>query len=484
MNLTKSLVVAAVPITAIALAGTAHAAGAVPTDPPPASVPANWVQLVDDTNTIMVSAPPEWTDVNTAPYTTTAGAVVPSIAASSDITVFNETFDVNGVWYTADTYRADTAAVADAWGLTSGCEAETSAPYDDGVFAGTHVTYTGCGGGDAEYHVIAANPADQAFTAAVQVQITGPEFLPILDGIIESFNRVGGSSTTATTPSTAPATAPVVTTPAVPTVPTPTVAGPTTSDPGVTLTLPTVPEIPSDLGVPAGWTVLTDDSQTIGIAVPATWTVVATDPSDDGAPWISATTDAAFFAQDVSRFTVPGVVYMARPFTSDTEALNLAGMGSDANECTDAGAQPYDDGVFVGHIHTWTNCGGTATTIHHIAANPQSQQFTASLLIQLTGQPDDATTFEALKLTFGFAGGSSETATSVPAPATTVPGTPTTMSLGEFDPVTVFQESMQSTGVELTYDQAACWLGSMNTIDSSDPSAVADAATACGVVLP
>lgn len=43
-------------------------------------------------------------------------------------------------------------------------------------------------------------------------------------------------------------------------------------------------------------------------------------------------------------------------------------------------------------------------------------------------------------------------------------GTPTSVSLGEFDPVTVLQLWMQLRGVTLTDEQAACWLESIGQI--------------------
>ena len=67
-------------------------------------------------------------------------------------------------------------------------------PYDDGVFVGSHLIDTGCGEyGTTEHHVIAANPANQAFTALLDVQITGPDEVPILDGILATFNLAPGA---------------------------------------------------------------------------------------------------------------------------------------------------------------------------------------------------------------------------------------------------------------------------------------------------
>ena len=107
-------------------------------------------------------------------------------------------------------------------------------PYDDGVFVGSHRTYSHCGDqGTAEYHVIAANPANQAFTALLLIQITGPSEEPIVDGILDTFNMIPGEGqrpvattttarpTTVVAPATVPGTAPSGKTPdALPSPPT------------------------------------------------------------------------------------------------------------------------------------------------------------------------------------------------------------------------------------------------------------------------
>ena len=68
--------------------------------------------------------------------------------------------------------------------------------------------------------------------------------------------------------------------------------------------------------------------------------------------------------------------------------------------CTAGPLQTYDDGVFVGHIQTFSACAGTASSIVRVSANPADQAFTADLLIQLTGEADDAATLNGLLLSF------------------------------------------------------------------------------------
>lgn len=156
---------------------------------------------------------------------------------------------------------------------------------------------------------------------------------------------------------------------------------------------------------PADWTIVVDDTQTIVIAVPSTWSGIDTVPAvnDDRTPrpWISATTDeAAFFPGDAADdFGVPGVIYIAVPYESDTVGVLAA---SEYHQlCAADPLQTFDNGIFFGHIQSFTGCGGTATRILQVAAHPVDSSFTAYVLVQLTGQPDDAATLDGLLSSFG-----------------------------------------------------------------------------------
>jgi hypothetical protein len=392
------------PVTILAGGQTASAASATPpTEPPsselPAAIPADFVPLVDDTGTITVMVPAAWTDVDTAP-----NEDLPFIEASTDREAYNAAFDVAGMTFVAAPFSADTETAARSFGLTSGCGSDTVEPYDDGVFVGSHLIYTECGaaGSTSEFHVIAANPATQAFTALLRVQITGPEEAPILQGILDTFNMTAESATAGST---------------VPSAPTTSVLAPATTAAGSTPA-----EFPPPTGeIPADWTTLVDDTQTITIAVPSTWTAVDLAPgqNDDGTqqPWISATTDQALFFPaegTADTFSVPGVIFRALPFDADTAGRLAASVYNE--QCTPDPVQTYNDGVFVGHIQTFNACGGTGTRIVQVAANPADGALTATLLIQLTGQPDDAATLNGLLLSFA------PTSLTGTAPTTTVAG--------------------------------------------------------------
>jgi hypothetical protein len=163
--------------------GAAHA-----TAPP--TIPDGYVRLVDDTGTITVVVPESWTDVDTVPISDAAG-VIPYITASPDYDSFQQTYGTPGVVFAALPYRDDVRSVIDEFGLTTGCEKIRLEPYDDGVFVGLAQVGTTCGtAGTATGVLLAANPADQAFTAGVQIQAASEADEEAVLMVLETFGRV------------------------------------------------------------------------------------------------------------------------------------------------------------------------------------------------------------------------------------------------------------------------------------------------------
>lgn len=120
-------------------------------------------------------------------------------------------------------------------------------------------------------------------------------------------------------------------------------------------------------------------------------------------PGIVATTDAALFVPEGEpTFSVPGLVFGALPYSPETEGL-LAGIGGYAEMCTDGGFQAYEHLSWVGHVRVYTACGGTATTVYQLAVNQAGgTAHTAVLMVQLTGEADDAATLNGLLLSMSL----------------------------------------------------------------------------------
>lgn len=95
--------------------------------------------------------------------------------------------------------------------------------------------------------------------------------------------------------------------------------------------------------LPAGYTMLVDDTGRLTVAVPDTWARVDTTPGEvDGieVPRIAAGADTG--AGDAT-FAEPGVLYSAYPFVSDVETLYRERF--EPSGCASDEVVPYDDGA-------------------------------------------------------------------------------------------------------------------------------------------
>jgi serine protease Do len=130
-----------------------------------------------------------------------------------------------------------------------------------------------------------------------------------------------------------------------------------------------------------------DDSGTLEVNVPVEWSEV------DGAPVtledgtevrnIQAAPDLAAFRDS---WAVSGVDFSAlapEEGLGTSELLDLV-----TPECTDAGRQPYDDGLYVGELQSWTQCEGTAAETVVIAAEPEGGEFIVRVIAQVATQAD------------------------------------------------------------------------------------------------
>ena len=135
------------------------------------------------------------------------GSAVPTISAATDLGVFADSFDAPGVRYGAFPFTPDAQTLLDRYGYPGGCDGESVVPYADGVFTGLWGQWTGCGAtGQSTRHLIVGSPADNAFTAVVGVQLTGPQDQEAFDVVVDTFNvtpaatwPVSGPSSTSTT---------------------------------------------------------------------------------------------------------------------------------------------------------------------------------------------------------------------------------------------------------------------------------------------
>ena len=181
-----------------------------------APIPEGYVPLVDDTNSIVIAVPAAWSDVDTAPKADAEGTPLPYIAASPDLESSSDSFDTPGVVYVGFPFTADPLTLLEEFGLREGCETFEVKTYDDPVFVGVVQIGTNCGPNAMTWNMVVASPADESFTAVVQVKTANADELRT---ILLTFNAPGApardpnaTTTTTATPSTTAATATSTTT--------------------------------------------------------------------------------------------------------------------------------------------------------------------------------------------------------------------------------------------------------------------------------
>ena len=237
------------------------------------------------------------------------------------------------------------------------CTAGLRVPFDNGHFVGLRQDFTGCDGTDHAVLVV-ADPPDHRFTLAAVLYVrTGDEDL--IDPLLG-----GLGSTTAT---------------------------------------------------PYYW--LTDASDLVTTKVPLWWSQWNGGPNTDSLtntqrPGLSASQPTIGTATD-------GLVLTA--FHGETPDA-LAAANGRADRCTgDGGVAPYDDGVFTGVRHTWTDCDGVAgSQIVQVFASPADQSVTLALDIELSAPDDDV--LDLVLNSFNVVAPSADTTT------TTVSAAPTTVA--------------------------------------------------------
>jgi hypothetical protein len=187
---------------------TATTATAPSTAPPAAApIPEGYVWLFDDTESIVIAVPETWSDVDTAPRDDADGNPRPYIAASPNLESSLNSFDTPGVIYAAFPFTADPLVLVDQFGLREGCQAFQVRTYDDPVFIGAMQIGTNCGPDAMTWNMVVASPADESFTAVLQVKSANDEERRT---ILLTFNYPESSprdpNSTSTTSTAAPAT--------------------------------------------------------------------------------------------------------------------------------------------------------------------------------------------------------------------------------------------------------------------------------------
>jgi Protein of unknown function (DUF2510) len=148
----------------------------------------DYVRVADDTETIVVEVPAEWTEVDGRQLQLENGTYIPDVMASSDLDAFL-TDSAPGVEVSAtDLSVADVPTAMDELARTE-CTLADSQPYDDPAFEGRIDFFTDCPGTDAIYVLLAASyKPEPERIAIVQAVLMTDTDVDAMIHVLDTFN--------------------------------------------------------------------------------------------------------------------------------------------------------------------------------------------------------------------------------------------------------------------------------------------------------
>lgn len=152
----------------------------------------DYTLITDDSQSIEMEIPTQWRDVDASIWILDGQTIGASIAAAPELSGYQDTFDVPGVFFGASSFLATQYTVDEFLDLTAleNCTDTGREPYSDGLYTGSFDTFADCGGGDTAIINLAAMPEDGSFLIWVNVQIVDEADLDALQRILESFRAI------------------------------------------------------------------------------------------------------------------------------------------------------------------------------------------------------------------------------------------------------------------------------------------------------
>jgi serine protease Do len=151
-----------------------------------------YVVIEDDTGSMQVEIPVEWSDVDGAPYTDDEGRAITDVRAASDLAGFQETWGTPGMIFSASSDWAETTSEVELLdfylsSLQDQCVYDGRYAYEDPAYSGSYDLFYECGDTLATYVIVAARPPEGNFLIVVQVQANEDRDFDALDRILASF---------------------------------------------------------------------------------------------------------------------------------------------------------------------------------------------------------------------------------------------------------------------------------------------------------
>ncbi|MGA1838046.1 trypsin-like peptidase domain-containing protein [Herbiconiux sp. 11R-BC] len=150
-----------------------------------------YTTITDQSGTLSMEVPSDWTDVDGAPFTSDTGRKFLDLRASTSLQQFSDSWGTSGATLSAspatDEAALDPQVIFDSYAsLTAQCGAPKADAYSDGVYTGQYRYYSGCGG-QSDFVIVVAYPADTSYVLVVTVAIASQADLPAIEHVMGSF---------------------------------------------------------------------------------------------------------------------------------------------------------------------------------------------------------------------------------------------------------------------------------------------------------
>ncbi|MEI2690510.1 MAG: hypothetical protein V9H69_12730 [Anaerolineae bacterium] len=147
-----------------------------------------FVSISDDTGTLSMEVPVEWSDTNGSAWVQDDQEIGPALSASPDLAGFSGTWDTPGAFFgVTEQFDMTIEEYLDSYDFSDSCTFDSRSDYSDGLYTGQYDLWTDCGDAGSSFILIAAQPEDGSFLAVVQVQVVGDADLDALDRIMNTF---------------------------------------------------------------------------------------------------------------------------------------------------------------------------------------------------------------------------------------------------------------------------------------------------------
>lgn len=159
---------------------------------------AAYTLITDDTETLTVRVPAEWTDISSEDWVLDEEVIGVALKAATDLEAYDNSWTAPGLFFgvSEDFAGTDSKEILDAMDYSENCDSSDRFEYDDSVFVGHYDLWEGCGGSDETlWVVLAAQPKERAdYLVLLNVLLPQKADTTALDEIFKSFNVAGSSA--------------------------------------------------------------------------------------------------------------------------------------------------------------------------------------------------------------------------------------------------------------------------------------------------